>query len=97
MNLINKIKKIFTDKETLEDIIPLVIMEIKTSLLTEANQLCQFNADIGTCTVAEAEAVTCSEEALAVLKEAKRAATNALRERFPSVPEAHPQRVGIKI
>ena len=96
--MVNKIEKIFTDKEEpLEDIIPLVIMEIKTSLLNEANQLFNFNEDIGTCNVSETEAVTCSEEALKIMKEANLAAENSLRDRFPSIPETHPQRLGIKI
>ena len=76
---------------------PLVLMAIETSLLTEANQLLKFNEDVGTCTVAKAEAVPCSEEALQIMEEANLAAENALRDRFPSIPETHPQRLGIKI
>ena len=75
---------------------PLVIMEIETRLLTEANQLFNFNEEIGTCNVAEARVVTCSEEALQIMEEANLATNNALRDRFPSVPETH-QRLGIKI
>ena len=98
MPLTNKKKELFTDLEgPLEDRISLVMMEIATSLLTEADQLVQFNAEIGTCALAEAGAGTHSEEAGAILEEAEQAATRALRERFPSVPETLPHRLGITI
>lgn len=97
MNLGNNIKKIFTEKEEpLQELLPWVIMELGNSLLTEADQILKFNKDIGTCNVAKAEAVTCSEEALDIMKEANLAAEKALRDRFPSIQETRTQRLGIK-
>jgi len=95
--LVNKIKNRFADKEaTLEDRIPMVIMEIKTCLLKEANQLLTFNGEMGTCKTPETDLIPCSKDAVQILREANIAAENSIRDRFPSIPDTHPQRLGIK-
>ena len=70
-----KIKRVFAEKESEENIIPKIIMELENSLITEANQnLNNFMKDMGTSRPTEAIEIKCNEEALKVMEEANQAA-----------------------